>query len=340
MNADIRRRTKLSHDPNNTNWSSSEGYGRRLLQSKGWTPGASLGARDKPYTKAKDTSYIRVSLKDDTLGLGAKSGVNLPPTGLDAFQGLLGRLNGKKDEELEKEQKTRDDLRRAVYTENRWGALRFVSGGFLVGDRIEEVGSDEPAAKVPSASCAPSKTDVSPVEPTKALPDPVTEEVNVKRSKRSKKRKQYETEDQRSDEAVNHQPPTFGHNPDIEERRSKEATDAQSKGFVESEERSKQRSEKVERKLARQVRREEKRQRRSELAMGKKDLGVAELEARDQASKADAAIYTASPTQQTSGRHNVRSRYVQQKKMALMNPKALNEVNGIPSMNPIYVQVV
>lgn len=237
-------------------------------------------------------------------------------------------MNGKKDDELEKEQKTRDDLRRAVYTENRWGALRFIRGGFLVGDRIQEVGSDETPAEIPSDSRAeqavPSKTDVSAIESTKALPNPVTQEVNVKRSKKSQKRKQSETADQPLEEAVNHQLPTFGHSPDIEER--------QSKGFVEGEEKLKRRSEKAERKLARQVRREEKRLRRSELAMEKKDLGVAELEAQDHARQAVAAEpmqFTASPTQHTRGRHNVRSRYVQQKKMALMNPKALNEVNDL-----------
>lgn len=257
-------------------------------------------------------------------------------------------MNGKKDDELEKEQKSRDDLKRAVYTEKRWGALRFVSGGFLVGDRIEEVGGDKVPAKVPSPGpveqAAPSETAVSAIESTKALSDPVTEEAVVKsRSKRSKKRKQSETADQPSEEAVNHQLHTFGHNPDTEERRAKEAMNTQSKGFVESEEKLKRRSEKVQRKLARQVRREEKRFRRSELAMDKKDLEVAELEAQDHASQAVAAKSiqsTASPTQHISGRHSVRSRYVQQKKMALMNPKALNEVNEIPSMNPISIPVV
>ena len=253
-------------------------------------------------------------------------------------------MNGKKDDELEKEQKTRDDLRRAVYTENRWGALRFIRGGFLVGDRIQEVGSDETPAEIPSDSRAeqavPSKTDVSAIESTKALPNSVTEEVNVKRSKKSKKRKQSETADQPLEEAVNHQLLTFGHSPDIEERQSEEATDRQSKGFVEGKEKLKRRSEKAERKLARHVRREEKRLRRSELAMEEKDLGVVELEAQDHARQAVAAEpmqFTASPTQHTRGRHNVRSRYVQQKKMALMNPKALNEVNDLihePYLHP------
>ena len=301
-----------------------------------------MGARGKPYTRTKDTSYIRVSLKDDTLGIGAKSGVNLPPTGLDAFQGLLGRLNGKKDDELEKEQKSRDDLRRAVYTENRWGTLRFVSGGFLVGDRIEEAGGNA-TARLPNAGrveqAAPSKTDVSANEVTKALSDPVMEEANVKSRSKKKKRKQSETADQASEEAVKHQVPTFNNSPDTEERRAKEVTNTQSRGSVGSEEKIKRRAEKAQRKLVRQVRREEKRLRRPEWATEEKDLGVAELEAQDHARQAQSIQSTASPTQHTNQRHNVRSRYVQQKKMALMNPKALNEVNENSSVNSIYLQV-
>ena len=252
-------------------------------------------------------------------------------------------MNGKKDDELEKEQKTRDDLRRAVYTENRWGALRFVSGGFLVGDRIEEVDGDEAAARVPSAGrvdqASPSKTDVSVIESTKALSDPVIEEGNIKRkSKRSKKRKQSEAADQPSEKAVNHQLPTPSHNPDTEESWAKEVTSIASRGSVGKEEKLKRRAEKAQRKLARQLRREEKRLRRSELAIEEKDLGVAELEAQDHATQAGAATpeqSTASPT-----RHNVRSRYVQQKKMALMDSKALNEVNETSSMKPIITSVL
>lgn len=109
-----------------------------MLQSHGWTPGASLGARNKSYTRVKGISHIKVSLKDDTLGLGAKSGPNVPQPGMDAFQGLLGRLNGKTEVQLSKEQTTRDDLRRRNYAERRWGGPHFISGGLLVGDRIQE----------------------------------------------------------------------------------------------------------------------------------------------------------------------------------------------------------
>lgn len=108
-----------------------------------------MGTKDAPHAKLHteaNASHIRVALKDDNLGLGAKRGSGQTEgqcTGLDAFQGLLGRLNGRSEGDLEKEQKSRDALKRAVYPENRWGSVRFVSGGLLVGDKIQQLADDE-----------------------------------------------------------------------------------------------------------------------------------------------------------------------------------------------------
>lgn len=77
-------------------------------------------------------------LKDDNLGLGAQRGqVEGHNFGLATFQDLLGRLNGKGEEELQKDQSIRADLGRRLYAEQKWGPARFVRGGFLVGDKIE-----------------------------------------------------------------------------------------------------------------------------------------------------------------------------------------------------------
>ena len=58
---------------------------------------------------------------------------------MDGFQDLLGRLNGKSQEELGKTQISRETLKRHLYAERRFGTIRFVSGGLLIGDRMEEV---------------------------------------------------------------------------------------------------------------------------------------------------------------------------------------------------------
>ncbi|KAI9772251.1 MAG: telomerase inhibitor [Geoglossum simile] len=144
-----RKRTKISHDPNNTSWSrSTTNFGHKILTAQGWAPGTLLGAKNAPHAQfhsAASAFHIRVALKDDNLGLGARRGTGQAEgecTGLSAFQGLLGRLNGKTEEEAGDEQKAREGIRREMGVEKRWGLIRFVKGGFLVGDKIEELIGD------------------------------------------------------------------------------------------------------------------------------------------------------------------------------------------------------
>ncbi|KAI1959895.1 telomerase inhibitor [Ophidiomyces ophidiicola] len=136
-----RKRTKISHDPNNTAWSrSTTGYGHRIMSAQGWTPGSFLGVKNAPhscsYTGAS-ASHIQIVLKDDTLGLGAcprNPITENQSTGLDAFQDLLGRLNGKSEADLVRVQKCREDIKLLSYVERRWKSMTFVPGGLLVQD--------------------------------------------------------------------------------------------------------------------------------------------------------------------------------------------------------------
>ena len=89
------------------------------------------------HTEA-NASHIRVTAKDDTRGLGATLSSQTgdgPPTGLDRFQNLLGRLNGKSEDKVGIEQQVRDGIRRRAYVNQRWGSLQFISAGFLVGEK-------------------------------------------------------------------------------------------------------------------------------------------------------------------------------------------------------------
>ena len=145
------RRTKLSHDPNNTAWSrSTSKYGQKILESQGWLPGHSLGVANASYAAPgshDNSSHIRVALKDDNLGLGARNGSyqgNGKTTGLDVFHDILGRLNGKSGDEIGEEQYKRSKVQRAAFVDNRWGQLPFVSGGLLVGDRLQECSKQQP----------------------------------------------------------------------------------------------------------------------------------------------------------------------------------------------------
>ena len=132
-----------------------------MLVSQGWNPGSFLGTKNAlrdSFPSDADASYVKLALKDDNLGLGAKHDdcrEDVQSTGLDNFRDLLGRLNGKQDTKLKKEQNARNDSKRAIYTERRWGVLGFVSGGVLIGDRIQELAKSEElhSPKVSESSC-------------------------------------------------------------------------------------------------------------------------------------------------------------------------------------------
>ena len=130
-------------NPNHSQWSQSEdGYGHKILSAQGWKPGSFLGARNAnhagSYTVA-NASHIRIAFKDDNLGLGAKlqsKATAHNDAGFDAFQGLLGRLNGKTDAQLATEQRKRDDLQLARYAQDRWKSVTFVYGGTLIQEKM------------------------------------------------------------------------------------------------------------------------------------------------------------------------------------------------------------
>jgi Pin2-interacting protein X1 len=138
------------------------------MTQQGWSEGQALGARDVSAassshsrhrsglaTDAERLAAARVGIlfKDDNLGLGAArraggADVEAQKTGFDAFQGLLGRLNGKGDVEQREEGKKVEERKLEMFFRGRWGGMVFVRGGVLVGnqdqkeDKAEE--SEEP----------------------------------------------------------------------------------------------------------------------------------------------------------------------------------------------------
>ncbi|KAK5195045.1 telomerase inhibitor [Exophiala xenobiotica] len=157
--AEPKRRLKMSHDPRNLSWSqSSTSFGQRMMTQQGWKEGQSLGNRESIHLGLNDTdrlaaARVGILFKDDNLGLGAKSkskDVEGQRIGLDAFQGLLGRLNGKSDADLHKEEKKVEDRKLAMYARGRWGGMVFVRGGILVGSMKEDDEQDKSQSEVGS----------------------------------------------------------------------------------------------------------------------------------------------------------------------------------------------
>lgn len=251
-----------------------------MLLSQGWTPGTYLGAVDAPHAHVHtdaSASHIRVAAKDNNLGIGAKrSGVNVGEcTGLDVFQGLLGRLNGKTEAVLEKEQKSRDDLKRSVYAERRWGSLRFVSGGVLVGDKLRTLVEAERSRLAGDlvTTLTSDANEMTASGQTIKLPETSSEHMNRKVEKAKRKLDRRKRKD---------------------ERRAARAAQPNCEVLPLS------------------------------TLVPLQDLGPEDAVISNQTGPSSPPTTQA----QLGGRHAVRQRYIKQKKMAMMDIKALNEVFG------------
>ncbi|KAF2222054.1 hypothetical protein BDZ85DRAFT_264821 [Elsinoe ampelina] len=313
-----KRRTKISSDPNNTSWSSrTDRFGHKILTSQGWTPGSYLGASNANHQEhytAANASHIRVLLKDDNLGLGASRKREGAETfGLDQFSGLLGRLNGKTEETLGKEEGARRDVRLRLWADQR-GGVRFVSAGFLVGDKVEQLKREE------------------------------VERKDAEEKKRGKKRRA-DGKVKDAAETSNNTSVSVGHACSEEEvlEEAVEAVASDNGDIGEQASKRRRKEEKRKRKAERALRKEEKRLRRAakeakrreregaisvtsaspsvQGTSGTSTPDTAEGNVRVKSSESDGPKQT-----QTIPRRMIRSRYIQQKRMAGLDPQALKEI--------------
>lgn len=181
----------MAEDPNNTRWTrDTTTFGQKMLRRQGWEPGQLLGAQGASHAGLLSTASsapIKVVLKDDTMGLGAKVRQKQSDecTGLNVFKDLLGRLNGKSEDTIKQEQQVRSDLKTSLYVERKFGPMRFVKGGLLVGDQITDVLKKDDSVKKESDESAPKLEAAS---DSNEAPAPKKEKKD-KKEKRSKKRK-------------------------------------------------------------------------------------------------------------------------------------------------------
>ncbi|CAB63496.1 Protein pxr1 [Schizosaccharomyces pombe] len=88
--AGVKKKQQIGVDPRNSKWAKDTNrLGFKLLSSYGWVNGNGLG--EKQHGRIHN---IKVSLKDDTLGIGAKATNDLEWSGLGEFNAIFGRLNG------------------------------------------------------------------------------------------------------------------------------------------------------------------------------------------------------------------------------------------------------
>lgn len=339
---------KWAKDPNNTAWSrNTDTFGQKILRSQGWAPGQYLGAQDASHSEfysAANASHIRAVLKDDNLGLGAKRNHGDECTGLDALQELLGRLNGKSQDSLDEDKKKREDVRINKYLHRKLGTIRFVCGGLLVGDKVQELADGLKKEKEAAAAAASGE----PAESSGAT--------DTKKEKKSKKRKAEDDTDVMSEKKSKKSKQDPDEAEDDLKAKRKEKKDKKKKREASKDDAGRQASndeeinvDDSENATSRKKSKKEKKEKRkkskgvevadtddlSDSQSKKKKKRKAEKEDGTEANKA-APAPRASSTPITSGistpegavphRHLARKRFIAQKRAAVMDQAALNQV--------------
>lgn len=347
-----------------------------MLSSQGWKPGDYLGAENASHGEhytAANASHIRVMLREDNLGIGAKIGGkgNAETFGLSTLSGIFGRLNGKSDFDVQKQQSSLRDAELRTYQAQKFGYMNFVSGGLLVGDKIEELPDKSLAARTVDGKAAPAgyeavatKKRKAEADDSEAVPDKSSRKKRKsgveaelvgtvpdnnlvtepkKRKKSRTKKVAVEDEDRavaadassESDSADAVGPEATEKEEKLAKRERKERRRAERKAQKSAD--HSEADEKARLKLEKRARKEERRRRKEE----KRGLKTAAQSDRDGSQEAMPSVPvsksepvdssgTSTPSQTSlafgGNRHAVRQRYIMQKRMASMDPRALNEI--------------
>jgi Pin2-interacting protein X1 len=303
-----RNNVKISADPRNTHWANNtSNFGHRILTSHGWTPGSTLGDSSSSYhasghiTEASNTG-VKIVLKGDNLGIGCKSGIKDDEcTGLDMFQDLLGRLNGR-EEEVEK----RVQQRKVEFASGRYG-MKFVQGETHISSDVDKLLEDIRKMDEEKRGAAKEKEE---------------ERKRKKRERKAAKASKVEQEDQAGESSASPPAEELAN----KDKKKKEKRPKKPESFTSApptttsyssdlESRSKKRKRTDDSKKSKKRKRD------------KKDRGN-----KSKRSKVSTDIETPALTSGTitptalTGRQAIRHRYIAAKRSAVMDTKALNEI--------------
>lgn len=350
------RRAKLSGDPNNTAWSKSTStFGHRILTAQGWRPGQYLGAADAGHAahySAASASHIRVALREDNLGLGAArrgggagGGGTAETFGLSTLAGIFGRLNGESGEELQRREDAIRDVELRAFQSRRFGSMTFVRGGLLVGDEMrvpeDAAGVAEEAAGLRSAA----REEKSVKAKRKRVEEAPAEATEPRKKAKSSRRNRADSGEEgvKAGRAKKRRAPTGDstvNGPDELKANASPLSVPQRSTGVSTEGGNtvaEGKAAKALRKEERRARKEERRRRKEERllrttgtgapsetsALSAAPLPTAQLD-RQRDGPPDTS--NTGPSTFSGSRHAVRQRYIQQKRMASMDARALNEI--------------
>ncbi|KAF1942690.1 hypothetical protein EJ02DRAFT_401875 [Clathrospora elynae] len=355
-----KNRSKISNDPQNTNWANNtSGFGHRILASKGWQPGDSLGAADASHAAhytAASQSHIRVFLKDDNLGLGAKRGSERAENfGLAGLESILGRLNGK-EAEVKKEEERREEIEKRAFVYRKYGMMNFVSGGFLVGDKITKKDDIKKEAEVETEVKSEPESDDGASDKKSRKRKRERAELTAEEGrtedepKLKRKRKSMDLREQARKDIDNESSKAKKEKKDKKDKskKSKKASSSESE-FSTSDAPTpasdpEPLTDKARRKAEKKVRKEEKKLKKALKKAAKKaakasaDSDDSSSESEEDGSTPSATTLSSVPVSGTStpasagltfnprGMHAVRQRYIRQKKAATMDAQAMREI--------------
>lgn len=277
-------------------------------------------------------------LREDNLGLGAKIGGNKDTFGLSMFSGLLGRLNGKDDGTLQKQEDARRDVELRLYHASKHGTMNFVSGGLLVGDKMEEPKSTKIEDIKPQVFAVKEVTKTS--KKRKASEDDAGENaedtLSKKRLKSEKKSMKDSTkeESERSDKKRKQKPESVSAgeslaSSDSDSSDGEDVTEKESRKSRKSEKSTKSTSEinnKARLKEEKRARKEERRKRREEKRRRKEEKAAKISSSKPSTVTSEAENSGTSTPTFMGGRQAVRHRYIMQKRMASQSAQALKEI--------------
>ncbi|RDA93109.1 hypothetical protein CP533_4100 [Ophiocordyceps camponoti-saundersi (nom. inval.)] len=312
-NKKSRRRMTISRDPNNSRWMrDTSTFGQKILRAQGWEAGQLLGAQNTATAKLHSqasAACIRVSLKDDVKGLGYNRAAEDKVTGLDVFSDVLSRLNGKSEEDVKKKKQERLAFQSNFYMQQKWGVMRFVSGGLLVGDvpKEETVREEETEESAVAEKVKKGKK-------RKLVEDSDSKEEKKKRRKEEKRRTKKATQERQEDCK------------DDEMRR------AMGEGCGKSEDKMEEKAKKKSKKLKDKGRRlDDDGESKKERKKGRRKA-EAETEAETEpatGTESEAKAVEAETTSMAASRGNrnfARSRFIAAKRQAMMDTQALNQI--------------
>ncbi|KAI5960476.1 PXR1, partial [Candida theae] len=325
-------------DPRNTNWSNDTArFGHQYLSKMGWAPGSGLG-----LVKDSLTTHLKIHVKTDNAGLGAKlKKADKDKTldecsGLDAFQRILGRLNGNE----EKVNNVLDMKRNDAILNGKWG-MRFVKGEVLSSTwdkdskTLISYKNSQESKKRDFAEVDEGNLEENLRRKKTKLESDKSDEDETRRSEQDKDRKRKRKEkldsEQKAKKKTKEKQAKKDRSAKEERSKKKAKKDKVDKGEEkEKKDKTKKKDKKEKKEKKEKKARKEKKERRNKPSNQDSDSIKVVLREKQDFDTSTSIVDSQSSRDSTptpiASRLSGRAKYIKQKRASVMDPKALNEI--------------